>query len=119
MLDVKYLHPCFCIGTYVPKRFWDDENIPDDGYTAFILDIKYGESEAIRECIDLLSYNLTGFDAVTAVPPSQVGTISGIQQSRERACPEKTPDRCYEIAFNDINRLYPMLKALVALWMIT
>jgi adenine/guanine phosphoribosyltransferase-like PRPP-binding protein len=93
MLDVKYLHPCFCIGTYVPKRFWDDENIPDDGYTAFILDIKYGESEAIRECIDLLSYNLTGFNAVTAVPPSQVGATSGIQRvARELAQKKRLTD---------------------------
>lgn len=80
MLNIKHLPPYFCIGEYVPKRFWSDENTPDDGYTGFVLDIKNSDDEAIFECIELFSNNLTGFDAVTAVPSSKISGTSGIQR---------------------------------------
>ena len=79
MVDIRHLPDDFCVGHYVPQRDWHSEGYPDDGYTAFILDIKNKCQEAIQKAIELLQNSLSGFDAVTVVPSHQVGgQLSGI-----------------------------------------
>lgn len=81
MLDICCLPNDFCIGRYIPQTEWSNENYPDDEYTAFLLDIKYQNQDAIQEAVDLLYRCLSGFDAIAVVPSHRVdGRPSGISQ---------------------------------------
>lgn len=81
MLDVSHLPTDFCIGNYVQKKYWSNDDFPDDGYTAFILEIKNHFQKSIKEAIELLNHSLRGFDAVAVVPSHQAnGQISGMSQ---------------------------------------
>ncbi|WP_163695592.1 phosphoribosyltransferase family protein [Adonisia turfae] len=81
MLNVCHLTDDFCIGSYLQKDYWSDDDYPDDRYTAFILEIKNCHQESIQEAIKLFSDCLSGFDAVAVVPSHHVnGQLSGIRQ---------------------------------------
>lgn len=79
MINVQGLPKNFCIGRYIPKCYWPEEDSSRDYFTEFIRAIKRHSKDEIQWCVQLIEQNLSGFDTVAVVPSGTPGKSSGIQ----------------------------------------
>lgn len=84
MLNVQDLPQNFCVGPYIPKYFWPEENCSCNNFVEFIRNLKSGDNDAIEWCVELISQSFYGFDAVAVVPSSTPGKYSGIKDVAQK-----------------------------------
>ncbi len=70
MLNVQDPPKNFCIGHYIPKCYWPEEDCSCDNFVEFIRAIKSGNDDEIEWCVELIGQNLGGFDAVSVGHPA-------------------------------------------------
>jgi len=79
VLNVQDLPKNFCIGCYLPKIYWPEDDDSGDHFTEFIRAIKRCDMDEVKWCTQLIDKNLCGFDAVAVVPSGTPGKNSGIK----------------------------------------
>ncbi len=79
MINVQDLPKNFCIGRYIPKCYWLEEDDSGDHFTELIRAIKGHSIDEIKGCAQLIAQNLCGFDAVAIVPSGTPDKNSGIR----------------------------------------
>jgi hypoxanthine phosphoribosyltransferase len=84
MINVQNLPASFCIGHYIPKRYWPEEYCSFDHFVEFVRAVKVGDEDAIAWGVELIGQNLDGYEALVVVPSSTPDKRTSIEAIAQR-----------------------------------